>query len=117
MMLFADGEEVFVVGSAAGSHSHAPKFLRKGFKRKDVEKVLAKGGKLSFGEAMRCRVRYFSDGMNVGGREFVDQVFTKSRERFGKKRKTGARPMRGVGWKTKQERIYSMRQLVNNALE
>ncbi|MBT8044935.1 MAG: hypothetical protein KJO79_08285, partial [Verrucomicrobiae bacterium] len=119
MMLFADGEEIFAEDIHAGDlpDSQKIKRVRKGFRRKNVEKVLAKGGKLSFGEAMRCRVRYFSDGMTVGSREFVDQVFIKSRDRFGKNRKTGARPMRGVGWTAKQEKIYSMRQLVKNVLE
>ncbi len=120
MMLFADGEEVFIdechlnkKGPAAGSHSH----VRKGFKRKDVEKVLAKGGKLSVGEALRCKVRYFSDGMTFGSRDFVNNVFKDARERFGEKRKSGARPLKGVGWQKTQTRLYSMRQLVKEPLE
>ena len=118
MMLFADGEEVFVedISSGVTPEKRQPRLVRKGFKRKEVEQVLAKGGRLSFGEAMRCRVRYFSDGMTVGTREFVDEVFVASRERFGAKRKDGARAMRGVGWKKKQPRLYSMRQLVKNYL-
>ena len=119
MMLFADGEEVFAEDIHAGDvpDNQKIKRVRKGFKRKNVEKVLAKGGKLSFGEAMRCRVRYFSDGMTVGSREFVDQIFKQARDRFGEKRKSGARSMRGVGWKQPQKQIYSMRQLVKNPLE
>jgi len=47
-MLYADGEEVFISKPAIG----VEKFLvRVGFKREDVEDVLARGGKLSFGEA------------------------------------------------------------------
>jgi hypothetical protein len=59
------------------------KRVRKGFKRKDVEKVLARGGKLSFGEVLHCKVRYFSDGMTFGSRGFVEKVFMGSRDRFG----------------------------------
>ena len=119
MMLFADGEEAFTEDIHSGV---APEFrkgqrVRKGFRRKDVEKVLSKGGTLSFGETMRCRVRYFSDGMTVGSRGFVEKVFKKARDRFGEKRKSGARTMKGVGWQTKRTQLYSMRALVKNRLE
>ena len=119
MMLFADGEEVFADDIHAGVAPEArkPKRVRKGFKRKDVEKVLAKGGKLSVGEALRCKVRYFSDGMTFGSRDFVNKVFKDARERFGEKRKSGARPLKGVGWQKTQTRLYSMRQLVKEPLE
>lgn len=92
------------------------KLVRKGFKRKEVEDVLARGGKLSFGEALRCRVRYLSDGMTFGRRKFVDEVFQGSRERFGEKRKSGSRPIRGVGWQQKQSQLYSMRQLMKDRI-
>ena len=91
--------------------------MRKGFKREEVERVLANKGKLSAGEALRCRVRYFTDGMVFGKRKFVDGVFEAARERFGKARKSGARPLREVGWKSKDNRLYSMRQLVKKPLE
>ena len=45
-------------------------------------------------ELLRCRVRHFTDGAALGGKEFVNRVFEQSRERFGSKRKTGARPLR-----------------------
>jgi len=112
-MLFSDGEELFTDKPEMGEVNQR---VRKGFKRKQVKKVLASGGKLTFGEALRCRVRYFSDGMTVGSREFVDELFKSARERFSEKRKTGARPMRGVGWKKKQSRLYSMRQLRKDSL-
>ncbi len=119
MMLFADGEEVFAedMHSGVAPEGRKPESVRKGFKRKDVEKVLAKGGKLSVGEALRCKVRYFSDGMTFGSRQFVNDVFRGARERFGEKRKSGARPMRGVGWQTKRTQLYAMRELVKNRLE
>jgi len=55
--------------------------------------------------------------MALGSRDFVDQVFKRSRDRFGEKRTSGARPMRGIEWKAKQQRIYSMRQLRKRVLE
>jgi hypothetical protein len=46
---------------------------------------------------LRHRVRYFTDGVVIGSRGFVDEVFREARERFGPKRKDGARKMRGAG--------------------
>jgi hypothetical protein len=43
-------------------------------------------------------VRYFSDGVAIGSRAFVESVFTAYRPCFGPKRRTGARPMRGGAW-------------------
>jgi len=119
MMLFSDGEEVFVdcpESGEVGIRVRKVRKVRRGFKRDDVEKVLKKGGKLSFGEALRCRVRYLSDGLAVGSRDFVDGLFEQSRELFGEKRKTGARVMREVGWKEKKSRLYTLRQLRKDAL-
>lgn len=63
-----------------------------------VRQVLAEGGELSKGELLHCRVRYFSDGVVLGSREFVESVFSRHREEFGLKRKTGARRMRHGDW-------------------
>ncbi|NQU39859.1 MAG: transposase [Lentisphaerae bacterium] len=63
-----------------------------------VEAVLASGGRLTTGEAVHCRVRYFSDGMILGSPTFVDDLFQRYRSNFGVKRKTGARAMRGAQW-------------------
>lgn len=119
VMLFTDGEEVFTedIHSGEAPEARNSKRVKKGFKRGEVEKVLANGGKLSVGEALRCKVRYFSDGMTFGSRDFVDDVFKATRERFGAKRKSGARPIKGVSWEKKQTRLYSMRQLVKNRME
>jgi len=53
MMLYADGEEVFVSHPKEGVLGGVTARVKKGFKRKDVEKVLKQGGKLSVGEALR----------------------------------------------------------------
>jgi len=114
MMLFADGEEVF---SSKPEQGIEKILVRKGFKRDDVEEVLAKGGKISFGEALRCRVRYLTDGMVFGSRDFVNKVFKGSRGHFSEKRTSGARPIRGVGWKVESDRLYSMRALKKEILK
>jgi REP element-mobilizing transposase RayT len=64
--------------------------------REAVLKVLAEKGRLPTAEYLKCRVRYFCDGAVFGSREFVESIFQSSRERFGVKRKTGARALRGM---------------------
>ena len=51
---------------------------------------------LSEAEALRCRLRHMADGMALGSGVFVENIFRWSRRRFGKKRRTGARLLRGV---------------------
>jgi hypothetical protein len=61
-----------------------------------IQQGLAKGGELSLGEVLRVRVRYFTDGVALGAQNYVNEVFAEFRDRFGARRKTGARPMRGL---------------------
>jgi len=67
---------------------------RAGFSREAVNAVLISDGKLTLPQALRCRVRYFSDGVVLGSKTFVEDVFQRNREQFGLKRKSGARPLR-----------------------
>ena len=54
---------------------------------------------------LRCKVRHFIAGTCVGDAEFVEGVFAKYRDHFGKDRRTGARSIgRGV-W------LYTARKL------
>ena len=61
-----------------------------------VLRVLAQKGRLPLAEYLRCRVRYFCDGAVLGSRAFVEGMFQSHREWFGPRRRTGARPMRGL---------------------
>jgi len=61
-----------------------------------IRRELKRAGALSVGQVLRLRVRYFSDGVVLGSRNYVNGVFAEYRERFGPRRKTGARPMRGL---------------------
>ena len=45
---------------------------------------------------LRCRVRYFADGLALGTKTFVNEVFAARRGHFGPKRTTGARALRNV---------------------
>jgi putative transposase len=59
---------------------------------------------------LRCRIRYFTDGAVIGSRNFINETFDQARERFGPKRKTGARKLRGPA-ATASAILWSMRNL------
>ena len=63
--------------------------------------------RLPIADYLRMRVRYFSDGVAVGSRDFVNRVFTAYRDRFSAKRKDGARQLRLVD----SEELYALRNL------
>jgi hypothetical protein len=71
------------------------KILRKGISKVEAEREREKNGEIPLGKLLRCQVRYFTDGAVIGSRSFVNEAFAKSRERFGPKRKTGARRLKG----------------------
>ncbi|MEY3896396.1 MAG: hypothetical protein RLZZ214_1916 [Verrucomicrobiota bacterium] len=71
------------------------KTLRNGMNVAEAEQQQAREGEISLGKMLRCRVRYFTDGAVIGSRIFVNEAFTSARERFGPKRKDGARKLRG----------------------
>ena len=92
VLLYTAGEELH---AAYGGH-----VVRPGIATAEVDRVIENGGKLTLQQALRCRVRYFTDGMAVGGKAFVDGVFERNRKFFGPKRKDGARKMRFAEWGT-----------------
>ena len=61
-----------------------------------IKAVMAQGGQLSLGEVLRLRVRHMSDGVALGSKEFVNEIFELHRDKFGPKRKDGARPVRAL---------------------
>jgi REP element-mobilizing transposase RayT len=61
-----------------------------------IRRELKREGELALGQVLRLRVRYFSDGVVLGSRNFVNEVFAEYRDRFGPRRKTGARKLRGL---------------------
>lgn len=71
---------------------------RGGISRDEVAKVWAAGGKLSLAQLLRCRVRYFTDGLVIGTEGFVDHFFESRREIFSGGRTTGARRLKGGDW-------------------
>ena len=76
--------------------------IKRGFDRKKALQELRDGGSLSRGDLVRLRVRYFSEGLVLGSREFVEKVFEEKRGLFGKKK--GAR-----GLPLKEGGLYALR--------
>ncbi len=85
---------------------------RKGIRAEAVRKVREGGGKLTRAELLRCRVRYFSDGVAIGRGGFVEGVFRERRDCFGTKRKDGARRIR-----ESEVKLFSLRELRVQAVE
>jgi hypothetical protein len=55
--------------------------------------------------------------MVFGTKDFLNDLFKETKELFGEKRKSGARPMREIDWKEKEGvRLYSMRALRKDAV-
>ena len=61
-----------------------------------IKAELARGGELGLGQVLRLRIRHLTDGVILGSKEFVDDMFLKYRDRFGAKRRDGARAIHGV---------------------
>jgi hypothetical protein len=75
--------------------------------REKIQEVLDTGGRLSKAELLHCKVRYLSDGVVLGSKTFVEDIFKKHSSEFGLKRKTGARKPRYGEWGT----LCTMRDL------
>jgi hypothetical protein len=84
---------------------------RMGISAARVKRILQEGGNLSEAEVLRCRTRYFLDGLVIGSESFVNGVFAMARGYFGRKRRSGARRMRGV-----ETTLYTIRELRRQAV-
>jgi putative transposase len=78
----------------------AEKTVRKGMKPSAAKAELAAlrsdgATGLGLGQMLHHRIRYFSAGVAIGSRGFINDLFRGTRDRFGPKRKDGARKLRG----------------------
>jgi putative transposase len=87
LWLYGEGQEILPAEGVA---------YRAGFKLETIEAAHASGGKLSRGQMLRIKVNYLTRGGIFGSAGFVNGVFESVRERFGKKRKSGARKLKGL---------------------
>ncbi len=91
-------KHLYVQGLKKTTNCRGGIVLRGGFTKEQVEQVLATGGQLPMRVLLRCRVRYFSDGLALGSRAFIEELFDQHREQFGRIRSSGARPMKHGQW-------------------
>jgi putative transposase len=70
---------------ALGSKNKAPAFDL----AKAQEVVEKEEGELSVQEQLRCKIRYFTDGVILGSRSFVEDHCQRLKQKFGYKRKSG----------------------------
>jgi REP element-mobilizing transposase RayT len=117
-MLLAEGAEI------AEERPDQAGDLRKKVKRNGMPVAEAReerarletGHRVELAKRLRWRLRYFSDGTVIGSREFVDGFFEAYRDRFGPKRTSGARRMRGdAADLTRGAGLFSLRDLGNSA--
>ncbi|MDI1314946.1 transposase [Prosthecobacter sp.] len=97
-LLHAEGREI--------KDAQNEKVVQRGVSAESARAVLAEKGRLSPAELVRLRVRYFTDGVVLGSREFVEGIFEAQRELFGPRRKNGARRMA-----ESEAAFYTLRQL------
>jgi len=96
-ILLEDGEEPSATASSTSSNlSKSPPKAKAGISRKRVAAILAKGGHLSEAQLLRCKVRYFLDGLVIGTERFVNGNFALTRTHFSAARSSGARKMRRI---------------------
>ena len=82
------------VSQSANSLGQTTKNTAELLEGEDNETVLKD---LGMAKMLRCRIRYFTDGAVIGSKGFVNEAFENARERFGAKRKDGARKLKGGG--------------------
>ena len=102
--LFEDGRERSDVSSGGAKQQ---KQKRAGIGSEEVAAEKQRQGKLGRAALLRCRVRYFTDGLVLGSKSYVDGVFAHYRSHFGPRRTSGAQALR----EDDQASLFSARQL------
>jgi putative transposase len=85
---------------------------RRGLAAGQVREVRRAGGRLPLGEALRCRVAYFTRGGVIGRRAFLEKFFQHERWRFPPRRTSGARPWHGI----EAGDLWSLRNLLTKVI-
>ncbi|MEN8681797.1 MAG: transposase [Akkermansiaceae bacterium] len=115
-LLIEEGMEEQEVPAHANPHESVKKVVtRKGMNRAKAGKELERLSRererdLKISKLVRCRIRYFTEGAVIGSKQFVNGIFEGNRDRFGPKRKDGARRPRGALRDLAGE-IWSLRDL------
>jgi putative transposase len=88
-------KHLFLRGAVA-SENHPPAFAL----ARAQEVVEQENGELSLQERLRCRIRYFSDGVILGSRSFVESHRQRLNQKIGYKRKSGPTALKALGQAT-----------------
>ena len=83
---------LFLKGSAQSS-SKGPVFEL----ARAQQVVIQQQGELSLAERLRCRIRYFSDGVILGSQGFVEAHFQRLQQKLAYKRPRPPKPLRALG--------------------
>jgi hypothetical protein len=77
---------LMLFGTVAGTREHVAAITPEA-----LESVVAAGGRLPLATVLRCRLRYFSDGVVLGSRVFVEEQLMAYRLRTGRRERNGTR--------------------------
>jgi hypothetical protein len=69
----------------------APREKEAGIAIDAFRRVIHAGGRLPLADALRCRIRYFTDGAVLGSRGFVEEQLAAYRKKTGRREKGGPR--------------------------
>ena len=85
---------------------------KKGFSREEADRIIERGGKLSCVQMLRCKTRYFIDGMVIGNQGYVNAFFEKLKLETGayQRRNSGARKLRNLN-EEDGDKFFVMRDL------
>jgi len=75
-----------------------------------LEAVLREGGRVPAHKLLRLRIRYFSDGMVLGSKSFLESVFREHRSVFGAKRSKAGIALPEGAW----GQLHAMRDIKKN---
>jgi putative transposase len=93
---------LFVRGSVNTDANHAA------FELRTAQTVVdEQNGELSLPERLRCRIRYFTDGVILGSQSFVETHFSKLKEKLGYSRQRTGVPLTVLGC---SERLWVFRE-------
>ncbi len=88
---------LYTTGRARGVNESGAA-LKPGFSSEEVQRVLDAGGKLPLNIVLRCRVRYFTAGLALGRRAYIDGVLKRHAGRFRAERSADPCAMVGCDW-------------------
>jgi len=68
----------------------------KGYSKEIAKKIIDAGGKLTWVQLLRCKTRYFTDGVALGSQSFVNDYFSHLKDKSSafEKRDSGARQIK-----------------------